>query len=122
MDALLTDELFGFFEELRAQVAHGYFAQQVVLLLELFHLSIAHPTIFAVREVLHHLVPGAQMFLAQRDLHSACGARVNGDFLVTFGNTHWLRTRATTLVKSPIAAPLSFHIWRKKLVASAWTL
>jgi hypothetical protein len=59
VDALLANELFGFLVELSAQVAHGYFAQQVVLLFELFHLSLAHAAILAIGEVLHHLVPGA---------------------------------------------------------------
>ena len=69
--ALLAHKLFGFFEELRAQVAHGYFAQQVVFFLKLFHLSITYATVLAIGKVLHHLVPLAQVFLTQRDLHSA---------------------------------------------------
>ena len=59
VDALLANELLGFLVKLCAQVANGYFAQQVVLLFELFHLSLAHAAILAIREVLHHLVPGA---------------------------------------------------------------
>jgi hypothetical protein len=69
--ALLAHKLLGFFVELRPQVAHGYFAQQVVFFLELFHLSFTHATVLAIRKVLHHLVPWAQVFLAQCDLHPA---------------------------------------------------
>jgi hypothetical protein len=73
VDALLADELFGFLVKLRAQVAHGYFTRQVVFVLELLHLSIPHTAILTFSEVLHHLVPGAQMFLSQCDFHSAYG-------------------------------------------------
>jgi hypothetical protein len=72
VDALLANKLFGFLVKLRAQVAHGYFTRKIVFILELLHLSIPHTAILAFSEVLHHLVPGAQMFLAQCDLHSAC--------------------------------------------------
>ena len=124
MDALLAHKFFGFFVELRAQVAHGYFAQQVVFFLELFHLSITYATVLAIGKVLHYLVPLAQVFLTQRDLHSAGKREYICSIvrLLGWGKTYWLRTRATTLVKSPIAAPLSFHIRRKKLVARVWTL
>jgi hypothetical protein len=97
-----------------------YFAEQVVVLFKLFHLSLPNTSVFALCEIVLHLMPSSDILAAQCDLRSVLDV-TNGQ-MNSAGNTHWLRTRAATRVKSPNAAPLSPHIRMKKCVAREWTL
>lgn len=71
-----------------------------------------------------HFVPCSDILPSQRNLDSV--EIVFNEYADMAGqwkiNTHWLRASAMTRVKSPVAAPLSFHIRKEKLRAKVWTL
>ena len=99
-----------------------YLAQQIIFKFQFFHLSISHSSILAFNKILLYLVPGANIFSSQSNFDSFEVKELAMPDIYVAKDTYWLRTRATTRVKSPAAAPLSLHMRMKNWVARQCTL